>query len=119
MRWLYLFLFSTFLIGCSKEEQQIQTPINTSLVFHSLTSGDTIMKVGGLMPVEALATGDNLNFEWISKDANNNSYGSFFGTGSSVEWYVCHADLFYITCTVTDKYQNKESKTITVRSMVP
>jgi hypothetical protein len=99
-----------FVFACSKTST---TPADNStpLKFESLVANDTVIKVNAITTVNAKATGEGLTFKWTA------SYGTFIGSGSKVQWTVCHSDKFSITCEVKDKNNNSESKTVYIRTI--
>lgn len=108
-----IFLFLTFSLilwsSCSKKETT--TPDSTStLKFTSLVAADTLVKVNAFTTITANVTGDGLTYNWSA------TYGTFKGSGSKVEWSVCHQSTFKITCKVTDQYNHTESKEVVIRS---
>jgi len=98
-----------FFTAC-KKSSSTDTPADTPLVFSSLTAADTLVKVNQLTTITAAANGDGLTYKWTA------SYGTFVGSGATVQWTVCHASRFTITCEVKDKYNHAEKKTIAIRS---
>lgn len=113
-----LFLISIS-FACKKQEiiddNNNNNPNLSNFKFTELVAADSMLRIGSLIDIEAIASGDNLIYTWISKDPNGDIYGTFFGSGSKVKWAVCHADIFYISCTVTDKHNKSETKTISIR----
>jgi len=98
------------LAACSKNKETQDPGNSPSLKFSSLVAADTVIKVNDITSITANATGDGLTFTWTA------SYGTFIGSGSTVQWTVCHQDKFNITCLVTDKYNHSETKSIVDRS---
>ncbi len=98
------------LAACSKGETTPDQGTGSNFKFSSLVAADTVIKVNDITTVTARATGDGLTYKWTA------SYGTFVGSGAEVQWTVCHAAKFNITCVVTDQYSHSETKTIIVRS---
>ena len=98
------------LASCSKNSTTPEQGIGSNFKFSSLTAADTVIKVNDITTITANATGDGLTYKWSA------SFGTFVGSGASVQWTVCHQDKFNITCEVTDTYSHSETKTIVVRS---
>jgi len=46
---------------------------------------------------------------------NGATYGTFVGSGNTVQWTVCHADNFIITCEVVDKNNHSDTKSVTIK----
>ena len=93
--------------ACKKSSPGTDSP-GGSFSFTNLTVSDTSMKVNEIATVTATATGTNLTYHWTA------SYGTFIGSGYKVQWTVCHADIFTITCEVSDGNGNKESRTVSI-----
>jgi hypothetical protein len=102
--------FMFFAFSCKKEPNE--GPQQPTFQFENLIASNYQTKIGTLVTFSAITSGEIASYEWISKDKDNNNYGTFFGGGSQVEWSVCHADSFYITCTVAGSSSQKISKTI-------
>ena len=98
------------LAACSKSTTTLDQGNGSTFKFNSLTAADTVIKVNDITSITANATGDGLTYKWSA------TYGTFVGSGSSVQWTVCHQDKFSITCEVTDQYSHSETKSIIVRS---
>ena len=101
-------LVGLFIVSCNKDKKTASTP----LVFSSLKAVADSVKVDSLLQVRAVATGDNVSYTWESD-------GNIVGSGSNVNFTICHASTFYIKCTVTDAAANTDSKTISVKSFTP
>lgn len=95
------------LISCSKSDSGGENK-GTEFKFVSLVSADSVMTVNGITTVTANATGTGLKYKWSA------DYGTFIGSGSSVQWTVCHADDFHIRCQVTDANGNTDQKEIKI-----
>jgi hypothetical protein len=85
-------------------------PAGSNFKFNSLVAADSVIKVNDVTTITASAVGDGLSYNWSS------AYGTFVGSGASVEWTVCHQDKFTISCEVTDQYKHSETKTVIVRT---
>lgn len=99
-----LFVLST---ACSKKSETAAPTV--PLVFNSLNISDSTMTVNDILTCTASATGDGITYHWSA------TYGSFMGSGATVNWTVCHADNFVITCEVKDSAGNSAKKQRTVR----
>jgi hypothetical protein len=62
------------------------------------------MKVNGLLTFTADASGDGITYHWSA------TYGTFVGSGATVNWTVCHSATFVITCEVKDSAGNSVKK---------
>jgi len=116
MKKLILLLFvSSFIlaISCKKKDTPADpTPFNYS----SLTASDSVVVVNAALHIVASASGDGLQYSWVSTDMDDNNYGTIIGSGNDVQWSVCHTSKFKVSCTVADKYGNTGSKTVYIRS---
>ena len=101
-----LFIFTS----CKKNNENIQNENITPFSYKSLIASDTLITIYSIIHIVATATGDELKYKWVSKDLSNNIIGNFIGSGSDVQWNICHASRFTISCEVTDKYNNSETK---------
>ena len=99
------------LASCKKSST---TPDSSSgtFKFTSIVANDTVILVNEVTTLTANATGEGLTYTWTC------DFGTFIGSGNTVQWTVCHADNFIINCTVTDKNSNSASKAITIRTHV-
>jgi hypothetical protein len=116
MKKLILLLFvSSFILvySCKKKDSNTEP---TPFTYTSLTPSDTLVLVNNVIHIVAAATGDNLQYSWVSTDMDGNNYGTIIGSGNDVQWSVCHNSKFKITCTIADKYSNSDSKTVYIRS---
>lgn len=100
-------LFLAVVVSCKKEEKK-ETPTNKPLEFVSLTASDTNIFVNGLTTLTATATGDGLTYTWTYL------YGQIIGSGATVQWTVCHADIFDVTCTIKDSHDSVKQKSIKI-----
>lgn len=107
---LALLIAGLAMISCSKKDAPSDPgPQQTPFKYISLVAQDTLMALTDINTIIATATGDGLSYHWTA------SYGNFIGSGSSVQWTVCHEDKFRITCEVRDQYGHSESKDVYVR----
>jgi hypothetical protein len=105
-----LIIITLIVASCSKKEEITDPgPQPAQFEYKSLEAQDTVMNLTDINTVIATASGDGLTYHWSA------SYGNFIGSGSSVQWTVCHADKFRITCEVRDQYGHSESKDVYVR----
>jgi hypothetical protein len=96
--------------ACKKSDNVSEPGPGSNFKFNSLVATDTVIKVNDLTTIMASAVGDGLTYNWTS------AYGTFVGSGASVQWTVCHQDKFTINCEVTDQYKHSETKTVIVRT---
>ncbi len=107
---LFIMLACLAAISCKKSSNTPDPGTGSNFKFSTLVAADTVIKVNDVTTLSAIATGDGLSYKWSS------DYGTFVGSGSTVQWTVCHQARFAIKCAVTDKYNNSETKTIVVRA---
>ncbi|MCK9421401.1 MAG: hypothetical protein M0Q38_02270 [Bacteroidales bacterium] len=113
MKQLYIIVGLCLLLAvaaCKKSEINAPDNSGTTFKFISLVAKDTLIKVNGTTSITANATGENLTYKWTS------DFGTFIGSGKTVQWTVCHSDIFTINCQVTDKNNQSESKNVTIRT---
>jgi len=97
-----------FAFSCKKKED---SPKNTKLfTFNSLISDSYEIKQGNVTRVTANVTGD-VTYVWTC------SSGDLFGSGNSILFGAgsCCTGDHKVTCEVSDKNQNKESKEVTIK----
>lgn len=108
---LLLIVVAGLTAACTKSSDDPQPPAGSNFTFSSLQASDTIVKVNGLITLTADAAGEGLAYKWSA------TYGTFVGSGATVQWTVCHKATFTITCQVTDKYNHSESKSVVVHAV--
>lgn len=69
-----------------------------------------------MIHIVAVVGGDDLKYTWLSTDLDGNNYGTIIGSGNDVQWSICHTARFRVTCTVSDKYDHSESKSVLIDS---
>lgn len=110
MKKLFILIIGFILIMISCKKSEVPTNSGTQFKFISLIAKDTIIKINGITSITANAQGDGLTYQWTA------NYGTFIGSGSTVQWTVCHADKFIITCKVKDQNNNSDTKNVTISS---
>lgn len=105
-----VFMFLVVLFAACSKSEDTQPPAGSNFKYNSLMAADSVIQVNGVTTVTANATGDGLSYKWTA------TYGTFIGSGSQVQWTVCHQSNFTITCQVTDKYNHSESKSVIVKA---
>ncbi len=110
----FTFLFCLMLLGslmsCKKSENTPSPSASNDFKFVSLVAADTVLTVNGITTITANATGQGLSYKWTSE------YGTFVGSGSMVQWTVCHSDKFKITCEISDNANHSESRDVYIRT---
>ena len=114
MKHFLFFSIVVLVVAVAACQKSSSTPDNSSgaFKFTSLVANDTVIKVNEITTLTATATGEGLTYTWTC------DFGTFIGSGNTVQWTVCHSDNFTINCTVTDKNSNSASKTIVIRTHV-
>jgi hypothetical protein len=110
-----VFILTSLLIilvtaACKKSSTNPDPAAGANFKFSEIVAADTVIKVNDITTLTAVATGDGLSYKWTA------NYGTFVGSGSTVQWTVCHQAKFTINCEVTDQYSHAETKTIIVRA---
>jgi hypothetical protein len=95
--------------ACKKSSTDTSTS-SATFKFTGLVTNDTLIKVDDVATISAIATGEELTYTWTC------DFGTFIGSGATVQWTVCHADNFTINCKVTDKNKNSDSRNIIIRT---
>jgi len=114
MKKFLIFSGVVLMVALAACQKSTSTPDNSSgaFKFTTLVANDTVIKVNEITTLIATATGEGLTYTWTC------DFGTFIGSGNTVQWTVCHADNFTINCTVTDKSNNSASKNIVIRTHV-
>lgn len=101
---IILFIFA----NCKKEEKTADSSAKL-FTFNSLKADQNSIKQGDVTNISAEVTGD-VTFEWSATS------GDVFGSGKVVLFgaSTCCVGNHDITCTVKDKNNNSESKTVSV-----
>jgi hypothetical protein len=111
---LLLFVSSLILVFACKKKDSTGDP--TPFSYASLAASDSVVVVNSVIRIVAAASGDDLQYTWVSTDMDGNNYGTIIGSGNDVQWSVCHNSKFKVTCTIADKYDHSDSKTVYIRS---
>lgn len=107
-----LIISLTTLLSCQKEIVYEENPFLTQkreLEFKELKAIDPVVVVDGEARIKAVATGDELVFEWTAPEGNLivNDTISYFSSDQEGE--------FAVTCTITDKYGNSDVKEVLIQ----
>jgi hypothetical protein len=111
---LLFFVSAVILFFSCKKKDNAAEP--TPFSYTSLVASESIIPVTSSLHIVATATGDDLQYSWKSVDSQGNNFGNIIGSGSDIQWTICHADTFIVSCTVSDKYGNSETKSVNIRS---
>ena len=112
--WALLPAFMAFMLAfssCKKED----TPSGTGkqLEFVKLeTEKDTIV-VQELTKVKATVTGENITYSWRC----DNELAVLDGSGAEIQFTICHAGKFKVTCEVKDSNNNTASKDVYITTI--
>ncbi len=104
---LFVAICSLFISACDKDNND---NVNVPLVFDSLTATNDTIFPGGTTEITAIASGDDITYTWTA------TAGDILGSGNRITYVSppCTVGENDITCTVTDKGNNKLSKSITI-----
>lgn len=106
-----IFLCVVFvLFACEDNQEDVNESTPSDFSFESLTIENDTLLAGETSKVTAVATGDNLKYNWSA------SAGDLLGNGESVIYApsYCHIGSNEIKCTVSDSNGNSETKAINV-----
>lgn len=108
----FLFLFT--LAACQKENDDPPPPADqrNPLNFSELSVSSATVRVAEYVTLTAIASGDGLTYKWTPE------YGTIIGSGSTVQWNVCHPDDFTIECEVSDQYGEVQKKSVIIHVQV-
>ncbi len=106
---LILFISAGILLSCKKKSPTQPTGADKLFTFKELKSDHDTIQQGNVTNIKASISGDG-SYKWSS------SAGDLFGSGSLVLFgaSTCCTGNHEVTCTVTDKNNNSESKTINI-----
>jgi hypothetical protein len=104
---ILLFGFGFFL-SCKKEDKSTNET-NKLFTYNSIVSDNTLIKQGNVTRITANITGEG-SFYWTC------SSGELFGSGNSIVFGAgsCCTGDHTVTCTVKDKNNNSEAKSVTI-----
>jgi len=111
---LIYFRFLPFLValsfqGCYKEIVYESNPfLRKELNYRTLEANNSLLYIGSNTTVSANATGDSLTFEWFS------NLGTIEPNGKTALFTSNEPGVATITCTITDVYNNSETKSINI-----
>ena len=114
LTFLFGFLLVVSFVSCKKSETTNPNPpggdtttnSNGTLKFLKLEAQDTLLKVNDVTTITATATGTELSYKWTAQ------YGTFIGSGNTVQWTVCHSDKFRITCEIRDNSNHSDTRDV-------
>lgn len=96
---------SVILYSCKKTEGTTNEPFE----FTSLSCADSVPLINTMTTITAVAKGSELTYRW-----SFDPVGTIVGTGSKVQYTICHATKVYITCDVSNSENKTLSKTIEI-----
>jgi len=108
-----LLMLLLFFTSCETDEYQRTDDGNNEIIllaFYSLTTDKDTVTAGETATITATATGYNLTYAWSA------TAGSILGSGNKVRYTSCscNAGENIITCTVTDAYNDSDSKGVSI-----
>jgi len=106
----------SYTVNCSATDkygvtlnQSAVVSVISGFVYKSLSADPPEIKAGDFTEVTADVLGDDLTYSWKSYPP-----GNIVGEGYKILFTICHADVFEISCQITDRDGNQEVKTISV-----
>jgi len=107
-----ILMIALFLASCETEDVYVPEGNNGNnpLVFYSLTTDKDTLRGGEIAKITARATGYTLSFAWSA------TAGTILGSGNEVNYAACscQSGKNIITCTVTDRSNNSESREVSI-----
>jgi len=92
------------------ETRVISIEVAESFIYKSLTATQLQIDAGQYTEITADVLGADLTYTWKS-----NPPGSIVGEGNIVLFTICHADTFEVSCEVTDRFGNSETKSVLIK----
>lgn len=97
----------TDMFGIQKEKS-IEVEVVNGFVYKAVTANPQEVKAGDYSEVQACVLGgDNCTYSWKSFPQ-----GTIVGSGPKVLFTICHADLFEVSCMVTDNNGNSVTQSV-------
>lgn len=81
-----------------------------SFIYKNLTAAQDSIVAGNYTEITADVLGANLKYDWKSNPPAN-----IVGEGNVVLFTICHADIFEVSCKVSDQFGNYEIKSILIK----
>ncbi|MFO0357678.1 MAG: hypothetical protein ACK50A_12070 [Sphingobacteriaceae bacterium] len=105
---LLLVISCIMVISCKKEDKSTNES-RKLFTYNSIASDNTVIKQGNVTRITANITGEG-SFYWTC------SSGELFGSGNSIVFGAgsCCTGDHTVTCTVKDKNNNSEAKSVTI-----
>lgn len=106
MKYILIVLVASLVIfSCKKKESDITSE---PFEFISLTASDTFPRINEYTTLTAVTKGSNLTYTW------NYQEGVIIGSGSQVQFTICHSAKIDVTCEVSNPAGEVLSKTIRI-----
>lgn len=105
-------------VGCKitdkygvEKEKTLNLEVVDGFIYKSLTAYPDEIKAGDYTEITAnVLTGTNLTYSWKSYPP-----GNIVGSGNAVLFSICHADMFEVSCQISDEFGKRETKSITIK----
>lgn len=92
------------------ETKVISIEVADSFIYKSLTATQLQIDAGQYTEITADVLGADLTYTWKS-----NPPGSIVGEGNVILFTICHADTFEVSCEVSDRFGNSETKSVMIK----
>jgi len=106
----------TFTLGCTvtdlageRQTTEIEITVVEGFIFNSLTAEPERIRAHDNSYLTATAIGNNLSYNWSCDPP-----AVLLGEGPNIIFNICHADVFTVTCVITDDKGNSKSKTVRI-----
>lgn len=105
-----ILIISVFSFSCKKDKNSSDITVSIQLKLDSLIAENTVISPGGATKIKAYAKGEGITYQWSVP------LGDILGSGQEITYIAppCTLGVYNITCKVTDKAKNTQSKTITI-----
>lgn len=106
----------TFTLSCTvtdlageSQTTEIEITVVEGFIFKSLTADPDRVKAHDNSYLTATAIGNNLSYSWSCDPP-----AVLLGEGPNIIFNICHADVFTVTCVITDDKGNTKSKNVRI-----
>jgi hypothetical protein len=106
----------TFILSCTvtdlageSQTTEIEITVVEGFIFKSLTADPERIRAHDNSYLTASAIGNNLSYNWSCDPP-----AVLLGEGPNIIFNICHADVFTVTCVITDDQGNSKSKTVRI-----
>jgi hypothetical protein len=92
-------------------ERKINVEVTDAFVYKALKASPEEVNAGDYSEVTAIVLGgDDCTYSWKTYPAAN-----IVGSGPKVLFTICHADVFQVSCMVTDRNGNTKTQSVTIK----